>query len=186
MSPLPFAPPPKDSSLYQQLESTTLQTLTADQLDTIRAKTFSQGTDGNEDEYRRMLLLALAANQLSLSGPMPGTVDVVNFLSDTSGSQVGITEDGFYKEPGSVWKIFAPSLSVGGGSGSIQHELRLIRDGATLEILDFNSSGGSLRPTTEDRFIGGEIYVSYPAYLIYEATGTFTTSGLSLGIVRVR
>jgi hypothetical protein len=184
--PLPFAPPPKDSSLYQQLESTTLQTLTADQLDTIRAKTFSQGTEGNEDEYRRLLLLALAANQLSLSGPMPGTVDVVNFTSDTSGAVVAMTEDGFFKEPGSVWKIFAPSLSVGGGSGSIQHELRMINSGSTLEILDFSSSGGSLRPTVEEGFIGGEIYVSYPAYLTYEATGTFTSAGLSLGIVRVR
>ena len=71
--PLPFAPPPKDSSLYQQLESTTLQTMTADQLDTIRAKTFSQGTEGTEDEYRRILLLGLASNQVSMAGPIPGT-----------------------------------------------------------------------------------------------------------------
>lgn len=184
--PLPFAPPPKDSSLYQQLESTTLKTLTPAQLDTIRAKTFSQGTEGNEDEYRRLLLLGLAASQLSLSGPMPGTVDVITFSTSSSGTQVGCDEDGFYKTEGSVWKIFAPALSVGGGSGSIQHEFRLIRDGSTTEILDFSSTGGSLRPTTEEGFIGGEIYVSYPAYLTYEATGTFTSAALTLGICRVR
>lgn len=125
-------------------------------------------------------------NTQSQSGPIPGTVDVINFNSSSSGVAVGKTEAGFYSNPGEVWKIFAPSLSVGGGSGSIQHELRLINDGATLEILDFSTTGGSLRPTTEEGFIGGEIYVSYPAYLVYEATGTFTSAGLSLGVVRVR
>ncbi len=122
----------------------------------------------------------------SVSGPIAGTVDVINFTSSSSGTAVGKTESGFYSNKGEVWKIFGPSLSVGGASGSIQHELRLINDGATLEILDFSSTGGSLRPTTEEGFIGGEIYVSYPAYLVYEATGTFTSSGLSLGVVRVR
>lgn len=110
MSPLPFAPPPKDSSLYQQLESTTLQTLTADQLDTIRAKTFSQGTDGNEDEYRRLLLLGLAADQLSLSGPLPGTGKVVN---------IETTSNGFYTfdvaSAGEVWKCTGASISTNDG-----------------------------------------------------------------------
>jgi len=131
-------------------------------------------------------LIGRITNNRSSSGPIAGTVDVINFLATTSGSAVGKDEDGFYSNPGEVWKIFGPSLSVGGGSGSIQHELRLIRDGATLEILDFSTTGGSLRPTTEEGFIGGEIYVSYPAYLVYEATGTFTNSGLALGVVRVR
>ena len=184
--PLPFAPPPKDSSLYQQLESTTLQSLTPDQLDTIRAKVFSQGTEGTEDEYRRLLLLMLASNQGSISGPMPGTIDVVNFSTTSSGASVAVDEDGLWKEPGSVWKVYAPSISVGGGSGSIQHEVRLINAGSTVELLDFSTSGGSLRPTVEEGFLGGEIYVSYPAYLTYEATGTFTNAGLSLAVARVR
>ena len=183
--PLPFAPPPKDSSIYQQLESTTLSTLTTTQLDTLRAKIFSQGTEGNEDEYRRLLLLFLAANQLSTSGPIPGTVDVINFQSTSSGSAVGIIEDGFYKDEGGMYQLFAPSISVSGISGSVQHELRLVNDGATLEILDFSTTGGSLRPTTEDGFIGIP-YVSFPAYLTYEASGTFTQSNMALGIVRVR
>jgi hypothetical protein len=174
----------KKSKIYEQFNTKTRLSMDNG--------TFNQITEpiniqqSNEEELMRTLLIGLATNQLSSSGPMPGTVDVINFLSSSSGSAVGATESGFYKEPGSVWKIFGPSLSVGGGSGSIQHELRLINDGSTLEILDFSTTGGSLRPTTEDGFIGGEIYVSYPAYLVYEATGTFTSSGLSLGIVRVR
>ena len=105
MSPLPFAPPPKDSSLYQQLESTTLQTLTADQLDTIRAKTFSQGTEGNEDEYRRLLLLGLAANQLSLSGPIANAGAIKQYI------QTSNTDVQEIKPPkGEVWNIQAISI----------------------------------------------------------------------------
>lgn len=174
----------KKSKIYEQFNTKTRLSMDNG--------TFNQVTQpiniqqSNEMELMRTVLVGLATNQLSLSGPMPGTVDVITFSTTSSGSQVGCDESGFYKEPGSVWKIFGPSLSVGGGSGSIQHELRLINDGATLEILDFSSSGGSLRPTTEEGFIGGEIYISHPAYLTYEATGTYTSAALSLGIVRVR
>ena len=106
MSPLPFAPPPKDSSLYQQLESTTLQTLTADQLDTIRAKTFSQGTDGNEDEYRRLLLLGLAADQLSLSGPIANAGSIVKYNQADATSPISIRPP-----KGEVWEITGISIN---------------------------------------------------------------------------
>ena len=98
----------------------------------------------------------------SVSGPIAGTVDVINFQSTSSGTQVGIIEEGFYKDKGGVYQIFAPAISVSGISGSVQHELRLINDGATTEILDFSTTGGSLRPTTEDGFIGLP-FVSYTA-----------------------
>ena len=101
MSPLPFAPPPKDSSLYQQQESTTLITLTPDQLDTIRAKTFSQGTEGNEDEYRRLLLLGLAADKLSVSGPIPGTQQIVQATYTGTGDDA----DFFKPNVGEVWQL---------------------------------------------------------------------------------
>jgi len=109
MSPLPFAPPPKDSSLYQQLESTTLQTLTADQIDTIKAKTFSQGTDGTEDEYRRILLLGLAADQISLSGPISRTMDIFEVELDDEGA----AEVKVFHTPGTgeVWRCIGLSAT---------------------------------------------------------------------------
>lgn len=172
------------SKIYEQLNTKTRVSL--ENTDYNKVTEPISIMQSNQQALMEAVLIGIASNQLSTSGPMPGTVDVVTFSTTSSGSQVGIDESGFYKEPGSVWKIFGPSLSVGGGSGSIQHELRMIRDGATLEILDFSSTGGSLRPTTEEGFIGGEIYISYPAYLTYEATGTYTSAALSLGIVRVR
>jgi hypothetical protein len=98
--PLPFAPPPDESKLYQQLESTTLQTLTAEQLDTIRAKTFSQGTEGNEDEYRRLLLLGLAADKVSLSGP----IEVKHVTLEITGANDDKTIF-FQPEVGQIWQL---------------------------------------------------------------------------------
>ena len=144
MKPLPFAPPPKDSSLYQQLESTTLQTLTADQLDAIRVKTFSQGTEGNEDEYRRLLLLGLAANQLSLSGPIRGTQKIVTATS--TGGAVTL----FQPEAGQVWELVAISQTRTGGSGSTTTALRLADGSNTVLIEEFADNSGEAAIATSE------------------------------------
>ena len=118
MSPLPFAPPPKDSSLYQQLESTTLDTLTATQVDTIKEKMFSQGTEGLEDEYRRLILLGMAADKISLSGPIPGTVQVTKTVASNSGTKYVA----FTPPTGTVWQIGPASFQLTGASGSVTVE----------------------------------------------------------------
>jgi hypothetical protein len=135
--PLPFAPPPKDSSLYQQLESTTLQTLTSDQLDTIRAKTFSQGTEGNEDEYRRLLLLGLAADQLSLSGPLPATgkITKTNF---TAASQNAIVASA---NPGEVWQIMGACANRVAASGTFTFVLSFTDGVDSVRIESLTGSG---------------------------------------------
>lgn len=115
--PLPFAPPPKDSSLYQQLESTTLETVTPDQLDTIKAKMFAQGTEGLEDEYRRLLLLGLASDTLSISGPMPGTMKIVETeIAYSESSAATAYKTMFVPQAGEVWQFLAASSSFSGGS----------------------------------------------------------------------
>lgn len=111
--PLPFAPPPKDSSIYQQLESTTLQTLTPEQLDTIRAKTFSQGTEGNEDEYRRLLLLGAASNALSLAGPLPGSLRIDELEYTASGGQ-----SFFVPNKGEVYQFMGASAGANNTGGN--------------------------------------------------------------------
>tara|TARA_R110000824_G_scaffold271680_1_gene460172 strand:- start:262 stop:816 length:555 start_codon:yes stop_codon:yes gene_type:complete len=183
--PLPDAEPtPNKANIYEQFSHIKVQDFTRDNLDVVR-KPLNLNAEA-EDVLRRILLVGLASNQLSSSGPLPGTVDVITFSASSSGSAVAKDQTGFYTEPGGVYEIYAPSISVGGGSGSIQHELRLIRDGRTVELLDFSTTGGSLRPTTEEGFIGGAIYVSHPAYLVYEASGTFTNSTMALAIVNTR
>jgi hypothetical protein len=187
--PLPDAEPPEKSRLYEELKSKTALmggsgAVTADLIDNLKNATFLDAD--NEDQLRRLKLLMEVTGTGSMSGPFPASVDVVTFTSTTSGTAVSVDQTGVWNNVGEIWKVYAPSLSVGGGSGSIQHELRLINDGRTVELLDFSTTGGSLRPSTEEGFIGGEIYVGKPAYLVYEATGTFTTAIMSLVCVRVR
>ncbi len=137
MPPLPFAPPPKDSSLYQQLESTTLQTLTADQLDTIRAKTFSQGTEGNEDEYRRILLLGLAADQLSLSGPLPNTgrIQKTNYTAATQSKTVASCNEG------EVWQVMGACANRVAASGTFTFVLSFTDGVDSVRIESVSGTG---------------------------------------------
>jgi hypothetical protein len=154
--PLPFAPPPKESSLYQQLESTTLSTLTSEQLDTIRAKTFSQGTEGNEDEYRRLLLLGLAANQLSLSGPIRGTQKIVQVESTGGAATL------FRPEAGTVWELVGVSQIRTGGSGSTTTALRIADGSDTVLIEEFADNSGEASLATSESH---PIRITYDNYL---------------------
>lgn len=171
MTPLPFAPPPKDSSLYQQLESTTLQTLTADQLATIKAKTFSQGTEGNEDEYRRLLLLGLAADQLSLSGPIPNTGKVVQTVLSTSNL------DGTIYAPaaGEVWQVIGVGLVMDSGvtSGTAYLKIEDASDASNAAIIAEMGTSGSIESFDNDW--GGPIYIDENLKLIarYFKSGGF-------------
>jgi hypothetical protein len=149
--PLPFAPPPEDSSLYQQLESTTLKTLTPDQLDTIRAKTFSQGTEGNEDEYRRLLLLGLAADKISLSGPIPKTCKIVTATTTQSSAIVEL----FTPAAGEVWEVGGFAINKTGLAGTLTWRL-IADDGAQTATIDMSMVWGSSSQdpisATEDGF----------------------------------
>jgi len=80
---LPFADKPEDSSIYQDLKTVTLQDLTPEQFDALRARMYSEGVNGLEDEYRRIKLLGEASGSSSSSGLLRnsvkiGTIQMVN------------------------------------------------------------------------------------------------------------
>jgi len=179
--PLPFAPPPKDSNLYQQLESTTLQTLTADQLDTIRAKTFSQGTEGNEDEYRRLLLLGLAADQLSLSGPMPNTgrIQSTAFTGATQTKTVASCNEG------EVWQVTGASGLVSGGSGTAVFVLALTDGVSVVRVESLSFTGNNEFNITST---AGPMYIDENISLqVVTSGGSFPTEATCLiALQRVR
>ena len=70
---LPFADNPDKSSIYNDLKVKKLVDLSIDDFTAFRARMDAQGVDGLEDEYRRLLLLGLASNMMSVSGPIPNT-----------------------------------------------------------------------------------------------------------------
>tara|TARA_Y100001937_G_C7100562_1_gene322295 strand:- start:806 stop:1354 length:549 start_codon:yes stop_codon:yes gene_type:complete len=181
--PLPFAPPPKDSSLYQQLESTTLQTLTPDQLDTIRAKTFSQGTEGNEDEYRRLLLLGLASNALSISGPIPGTQLIEKQTFTSAGFRTYLTPG-----EGEVWLYTGACVNGAtglSGTGTIEVDITNTTNSNRLIVQDFNFTSSADFPVVESGNTQ-PIYIDHGQRLTINAEGTFTTVIVTAGFIRVR
>ena len=182
MSPLPFAPPPKDSSLYQQLESTTLITLTPDQLDTIRAKTFSQGTEGNEDEYRRLLLLGLAADKLSVSGPIPGTQQIVQATYTGTGDDA----DFFKPNVGEVWQLVGGDTLGSGGTGSINWSLK---DANGDLALVFQTSVNGQEPifqNSNNNNIPSPMFITSDNWLYANITAVATSVRASISFIRVR
>jgi len=186
MSPLPFAPPPKDSSLYQQLESTTLQTLTADQLDTIKAKTFSQGTDGNEDEYRRLLLLGLAADQLSLAGPIARSTKIVSEAYTGSAVYDNLV---FQPDAGETWTLDAASVQhSGGGGASIRTRLLLTNGTTDIELGDEAFAGNTFAFDPTAVFDG--VKITSDVYIAQAVTGQTggneETSTVNIAVTRVR
>jgi len=178
MTPLPFAPPPKDSSIYQQLESTTLNTLTPEQLDTIRAKTFSQGTDGNEDEYRRLLLLGLAADQLSVSGPMPGTGTIEQV---TQTSDVGLFT--IFKPESGVYQFNGGDLLASGGTGAVNFYLY---DGSVQTFIGSASVNGQEPLPTDTYGLRTPFFVTEEMYFVGDITTIATSIRVTAAFIRVR
>ncbi len=97
--PLPDAPPPKTSRVYQQLTGKLLSTLTSDQYNTIKDPVY---IDRNaEDEIRRLLLVGNLTGHISSSGT----------IADSGGDSVSevafdaATGATIFPPIGEVWRI---------------------------------------------------------------------------------
>ena len=182
--PLPEADPPEQSRLYEELKSKTALpsatgAITPDLLDNLKNATFVDAD--NEDQLRRLVLLMQATGVGSMSGPIPGTQEVVNFVkTDSSFSSI--------KDPGvgEVYQYVAGSIvSVSGGSGNITTEVSILNpDGNRVLIIDQSSSGSSDYPLVETNF--APIFVSYPNKLQFKHEGTFTSVTSNFSTIRVR
>lgn len=180
---LPFADNPDKSSIYNDLKVKKLIDLEATDFDAFKARMDAQGVDGLEDEYRRLLLLGLASNQLSLSGPIPGTMRNATATATSSGTQYDI----FSPSVGEVWQVCGAFSTSGSGlSGSVFLEVKL-RDQVNLttaEIISTSTTTGTDAPMTETT--QNPIYVDENMALQVEATGTFTSVTFAVPLIRVR
>lgn len=108
---LPFADKPEDSSIYQDLKTVTLQDLTPAQFDALRARIFSEGVNGLEDEYRRLKLLGEASGVTSSSGVLRNSIAIAQVnLSDGAVSYINFGEG--------VYGIQQIVVNYTGGSGT--------------------------------------------------------------------
>ena len=110
--PLPDAPPPKTSRVYQQFAGKLLSTISSTNFDTVKDPVYIDRN--SEDEIRRLNLIGQATNMQSQSGPMPETSKVVSTgdLADTGTVSV------FRPEVGEVWQLMAMSLDPNGSNAA--------------------------------------------------------------------
>ena len=112
--PLPFAPKPDESKVYDSLKSVILNEVTADQLDSLRSQVFAQGVDGAEDEYRRLVLLALASQSGSVSGPIAGAIEIVSTGDLSSNATTTLKTPLNRRSVGYLWSIRHQSHRING------------------------------------------------------------------------
>ena len=126
--PLPNAPSPKDSNVYQQLSSESLGSTSKDNFDIVQNPVFLDST--SEDELRRINLVGQATNMQSQSGPIPGTGQVAEVL-DTTGSGV-VTSNLLIPNEGEAYEVTALDWSTKNASACY------------LRIRDINASSGGV------------------------------------------
>lgn len=187
--PLPGATPPAESNVYGTLKDKTLEELTADEFDFIRGQLFSEGSAGLEDEYRRLQLLGSASNQISSSGPIPGTGYVTD-LDQTDGNIITILEPG----PGEVWAVVGGSVTGTSVSGTVCYHLLTANKSDSIAgstdrskaclIVEVCGTAGQV-PLNES-VPYGEVYVDESMCLYAQATGTFTSIAWKISLIRVR
>ena len=66
--PLPFAPKPDVSRVYNDLKTKKLSQITDTELNALKESIFAEGVNGTEDEYRRLLLLQLLTTGIPTTG----------------------------------------------------------------------------------------------------------------------
>tara|TARA_R110000824_G_scaffold383615_2_gene577270 strand:+ start:913 stop:1467 length:555 start_codon:yes stop_codon:yes gene_type:complete len=164
---LPFADKPEESSIYQDLRVSKLADLTATDFDAFRARMDAQGTEGLEDEYRRLLLLSLAANQSSISGPIPGTAQIYVHTIDSNAQQTI-----FQPAIGEVWQLVGISFTRTAGTGSSVYTMYL-GDGVNDVYWFYSSSSDTATAFTADS--------NFPDMPMYFDNGLYLSGGVSNG-----
>lgn len=155
--PLPGATPPDQSRLYEQLKTSKLEDLTADQLDAWRDQIFADSE--NEDEIRRLILLYLAAGRFSIAtGPMIRESKIVR-ISDVSTDQII-----FQPSAGEVWELMTGDILETNGSATFTVGWNMKDAAGDMAFMGTTSTTGQ-EPIMNDLAIEGPIYITSELYL---------------------
>ena len=161
---LPFSDKPEKSRVYNDLKTLDLDELTQDQFDALRASMKSEGVNGLEDEYRRLVLLQMAGNIFPSGAPF-GPLEIKQVTFTDAGEQVLLTPG-----VGEVWLItnFSQSSTYTGWSFGIMK----IREETTFINCNIASTSG-----TGSR----EISLNEPQYVGYGQTLRIQVGGTGTG-----
>lgn len=173
---LPFSDKPEKSSIYQDVKTTTLQDLTPDQFDQFKERMFAEGVSGLEDEYRRLILLGLASDKISTSGPIPNT----QFVNSANNPGSSGTHTLFTPSESEVWQICAVGIqSLGTGTSYIKLEIKDNDTSAAVQLDTLNSG-------FKEFDINEPVYIGYPCQLQYNTDGNDTSQLIQFSLIRVR
>jgi hypothetical protein len=181
---LPFADKPEDSRVYTDLKTLDLSQLSQDEFNTLRQSMESQGVNGLEDEYRRLILLQMAGNNFP-SGPLAQSKIVTKRITSS-----GVVETVFRPAVGEVWRILGLAGVVANRSGTVRTQI-YISDGTTdMDIVLFDASSSNLRPMSDADYPDTAIFLTNDTYFAIENTGsgggTYDYVEWYLNVIRVR
>jgi|TARA_R110001599_G_C12079211_1_gene644915 hypothetical protein len=181
--PLPEAKPtPDKANIYEQFSNIQASDLTRSQLDIIRDPLFLNSE--SEDVLRRILLIGQATDQLSVSGPIPRTGQIVQqtFNEANEGDLITI----FKPNIGEVWLMTNASSSHSGGSSGVSifiadqtsssSDMVFLGQESSTGVVPFNPSPHTQVYLTSDMFLVGQGY----------SIDTGETSSFKCGVIRVR
>lgn len=189
--PLPDAvPKPAGSNVYAQLNATKLGDLTNQEFGIVRDPLFLN--DQSEDELRRLALIGLARQSISVSssGPIPNTGVVLSSVQSTTNVIVTLLEP----NPGEVWQITGGSITGTGISGTVCYHLLTANKsdaiGGTTDrstaVLNVEYCATAGQAVLNETTPFGDIFIDENLGLYGQASGTFTNITWKVSAIRVR
>jgi len=186
---LPFADKPEQSRVYSDLKTKLLSQLTSTEIDALKGSIFSEGVNGAEDEYRRLLLLQLLSVGVPITTSSTLNVDVtkgapmnaaqnVN-VSDTTGSgnPNGIM---FRPSAGEVYQLQAISIASIFNASTVRFTLS---DDAGVDVI-LGAGNQTDKALTIDT--PGPIYLTNDVYLKYFLTSASGNCFMRASVIQIR
>jgi hypothetical protein len=168
-----------DPNIYEQLNTFTLSNVSAEDITNITEKTHLQFQ--NEFDLERYNLINRAT--FRDGNPIPKTCVVTQTASTESGVKYTVK----LPNKGEVWMILNAHVLVVSPSGNIQHELYWLDNNNSRSMLwFFHSSSSSNLTLQQDTDWTPPFLFDSNLTLQYEGTGTFTSSTISIMMLRVR
>jgi hypothetical protein len=168
-----------DPYIFEQLNTKTLESVTASDIQSLTNPTHLEFE--NQFDLERYNLINKAV--MRDGRPIPATSVIIQVAATESGTPVVVK----LPENGEVWEILNAHIETSGGSGSVAHKFFWNDQNNSRNFMwYFFSSTSSDLTLQQDSDWKPPFFFDQNQSFTYSATGTFTTSTLSVLMIRVR
>jgi len=159
-------------------DSLPAEVFTADDFDLVRNQVHLE--EKNFQLLEALNTMGQITNMQSQSGPIPGSMKLVDGTGTTSGSKFVV----FKPDAGQVWQLIALDFNITGGSGNTTVITYLSNGSDTVKLYEVTTASTSLVVSDD---IDAPIYITSDVYLEGIWARTSGTSGnFTAAVVRVR